>query len=183
MSVAVVVDKSAARIPARFGAGLYQAALFRDIGKCAVAVVSIERILSVVSDEQIVVAVVIVVAHTAGLSPTGAMFEARTLGDVGKRAVAIVLEQMAVRLLACWRILRGASRSREKDRASHRYRSRKKRVRSRWFQEDICSCLRRRKLSWTSKPDSFTTSTKLTPSGVPSIGDLGPGGAGSGLAS
>src|ERR1035437_5319834 len=26
----------------------------------------------------------------------------------------------------------------------------------------------------TARPDSFTTSTKLTPSGVPSIGDLGP---------
>src|SRR5579875_2426390 len=34
---------------------------------------------------------------------------------------------------------------------------------------------------FTARPDSFTTSTKVTPSGVPSIGDLGPFSAGRSL--
>jgi len=34
-----------------------------------------------------------------------------------------------------------------------------------------------------SKPASCATSTKLTPSGVPSIGDFGPGGGGAAFAS
>ena len=56
--------------------------------------------MSVVSDEEIVVAVVVVVADAAGLSPAGAKFQAGAFGDVGKCAVAIVLEQMAVGLVA-----------------------------------------------------------------------------------
>ena len=97
MAVFVVVEKSAAGVPAQ--AILQQAGLFGDVGEGAVAVVAEQRVLAVVADEEIVPAVVVVVAHAAGLAPAGAG-EAGLEGDVGKRAVAIVLEEMADRLLA-----------------------------------------------------------------------------------
>src|SRR5580700_225058 len=99
MSVAIVVHPGAAGVPARFGPGLQQSRAFRNIGESSVAVVVIQSVLSVVRDEQIVPAVVVVIADTAGLSPTGAHFEARTLGDVGKRAVAIIFEEPTMRFV------------------------------------------------------------------------------------
>src|SRR6202034_1051210 len=101
MTVLVVIDPRAASVPANFGAGLRKAGLFSDVGKCAVAVVARERVLAVVSDEEIVIAVVVVIADAAGLSPTGAVLEAGAFRDIGEGAVAIVLEETAVRLLAC----------------------------------------------------------------------------------
>ena len=47
-------------------------AAFGDVGEGAVAVVAIEGVLAVVGDEEVVVAVVVVVADAAGLAPTGA---------------------------------------------------------------------------------------------------------------
>ncbi len=76
MAVAIIIDKCAAGIPARFRAGLQQARFFGHIGKRAIAIIVVERILAVVGDEQIVVAVVIVIAHAAGLAPAGAMLQA-----------------------------------------------------------------------------------------------------------
>ena len=97
VAVFVVVEKCAAGVPAQ--AILEQASLLGYVGKSAVAVVAEERILAVVADEEIVPAVVVVVAHAAGLAPAAAG-EAGLECDVGKRAVAIVFEEMANRLLA-----------------------------------------------------------------------------------
>src|ERR1700733_4330846 len=58
-----------------------------------------ESVLSVVADEEIIVTIVVVVAHTAALSPA-AVREARLCCDIGKRAVAIVLEEMTGWLLS-----------------------------------------------------------------------------------
>ena len=100
MAVSVIVDPGAASVPARFRAGLEQAGAFRDIGERAVAIVVIENVLAVVGDEEIVIAVVVVVADAAGLSPAGADVEAGTFGDIGEGAVAIVFEETAMRFLA-----------------------------------------------------------------------------------
>ena len=97
MSVAVVIQKRAAGVPARLR--LRQSRLRRHIGKGAVAVVVEERALPVVADEQVVMPVVVVVAHAAALSPAAAR-QSSLRRHVGKGAVAIVLEQMAGRLLA-----------------------------------------------------------------------------------
>ena len=100
MAVFVVVDPGAAGVPARFGAGLEEAGAFGDVGEGAVAIVVIENVLAVVGDEEIVVAVVVVVADAAGLSPAGADVEAGTFGDIGEGAVAIIFEEAAMRLFA-----------------------------------------------------------------------------------
>ena len=83
-----------------FGPGLDQAGLLRDIGEGSVAVVAVESVLSVVGDEEIVVAVVVVVANAAGLAPAGLVFQAGAGSHIGEGAVAIVLEEVAVRLLS-----------------------------------------------------------------------------------
>ena len=145
MAVFVVVDPGAAGVPARFGAGLEQAGAFGDVGEGAVAVVVIENILAVVGDEEIVIAIVVVVADAAGLSPTGADVEAGTFGDIGEGAVAIVLEQAAMRLLALRETFKAPAVDEERDRASRRCRSRRRPDRSRWFRADICFCRRRRR--------------------------------------
>src|SRR5580658_3920192 len=100
MAVFVVVDPGAAGVPARFGAGLEEAGAFGDVGEGAIAVVVVEDVLPVVGDEEIVVAIVIVVADAAGLSPASADVEAGTFGDIGESAVAIIFEEAAVGFFA-----------------------------------------------------------------------------------
>ena len=67
MAVAVVIQKAAARAPARSGSS--DSGLFRDVGKRAVTVVVIEHVPAPVGDEQIVEAVVVVIADTTSLAP------------------------------------------------------------------------------------------------------------------
>ena len=71
-----------------------------DIRERAVAIISVQRVLAVVGDEQIVVAIVVVIADATGLSPSRRMFKARAFGDVGERSVAVVLEEVTMRLLS-----------------------------------------------------------------------------------
>src|SRR4029077_9899939 len=70
-----------------------------DIGKRAVAVVVVEDVLAEVGDEEIVEAVVVVIADADGLPPAG-MNEARLSGDVGESTVAIIFVQAIGGLLA-----------------------------------------------------------------------------------
>src|SRR5215469_5259016 len=100
MPVAVVIHPGASAIPARFWARLNQTRSFGNVGEGALSVVVVEHVLAVVGDKEVVVAVVIVVAHATGLPPAGTMFEARALGYIGERAIAIVLEQPAMGLVA-----------------------------------------------------------------------------------
>ena len=93
--VAIEVQKAAARTPLMLGPG--HARPIGDVGEGAVAVVPVEDVSTPVADEQIVEAVVVVVADAAALSPSG-MGESRLLRDVAERAVAIVVEQVAGRL-------------------------------------------------------------------------------------
>ena len=100
MPIAIVVNKCAAGVPANLRPGLNQACLLGHVGKLAVAVIPIKSVLTVIGDEQIVPAVVVVIAHAAGLSPTGFVFQAGAYRNVCKCSVAIVFEQPAMRLLA-----------------------------------------------------------------------------------
>ena len=59
----------------------------------------VEDVLTEVGDEQVVIAVVVVVADAHALSPSGVV-EPGLQGDVGEGAVAVVLEEVAIRLLA-----------------------------------------------------------------------------------
>ena len=72
------------------GGIVQQAGLFGDIGKRAVAVIAIELVLPKVGAEQVLEAVVVVVAHAHRRRPAQ-IVQARLFGYVGKRAVAIVL--------------------------------------------------------------------------------------------
>ena len=95
--VPVVVEERASRVPAfRIAA---DSRLPGHIREGAVAVVSIEDVRASVGDEQIVEAVVVVVADANPVRPPGA-HEPGILGDVGERAVPIVLVKAVRRDLA-----------------------------------------------------------------------------------
>src|SRR5258708_1559985 len=97
VAIAIVVDKSAAGVPALAGAG--DACFFGDVGEGGVAVVVVENIFAEVGDEKIVETVVVVIADADALSPAR-MMQAGFGSDVGEGAVAIVFEKMRNRFLA-----------------------------------------------------------------------------------
>src|SRR6266478_348515 len=88
LAVAVVVDPSAARAPT--GAICSHAGFFGDIRESAVPIVVIENVFAPVGDEQIVKAVVIVIADANSARPAGSK-QPRLRGDVGECAVTVVL--------------------------------------------------------------------------------------------
>ena len=87
-AVAIVIDESAACVPAFAVSG--HAGLFADVSKSAVAIIVIENAFAEVSDEEIVPAIVVVVADANALAPAG-MGHAG-FRDVGKGAIAVVPE-------------------------------------------------------------------------------------------
>src|SRR5229473_3114309 len=97
VAVAIVVDESAAGVPAL--ASARDARFFADIGEGVVAIVVVEDIFSEVGDEEIVEAVVIVVADADSLSPAG-MKQAGFGSDVSESTVAVVLEKVRSGFLA-----------------------------------------------------------------------------------
>ena len=92
-AVAVIVHKRAARVPALAVGG--DTGLRADVGEGAISVVVIEHVLA----EQIVVAVVVVVADANTLSPTG-VADACSQRHIGESAVAIILEQAGDRFVS-----------------------------------------------------------------------------------
>ena len=84
-AVAVEVDERAPCIPAR--ARQRESGPARDIAKGAVTVVAIQNLIAVVGDEEIDVAVVVVVAGADALSPAPAA-DSRLGGDVGEGPIA-----------------------------------------------------------------------------------------------
>ena len=91
LTVAIVVQKTAARAPAVFRSG--HASLLGHVGKRAVAVIVVKNVAAKVGDEEIVKAVVVVVADATGLSPAGTS-QAGLFGDIGEGAVTIVVKQI-----------------------------------------------------------------------------------------
>ena len=123
-AVAIVVDPRAARSVAHIV--LLQARLRGHVGERAIAVVVIQHVLAVVGDEEIVEAVVVVVADGHRRRPARSR-QARLRRHIGKGAVAVVLVETIGRTR---RRLRGACRSARTDRASRRCRNRSRPRRS-----------------------------------------------------
>src|SRR2546425_7861309 len=69
---------------------------FTDLGESAVAIVVVQNIFAVVGDVQIFEAVVVVITDAHALAPTG-VSQTGLCGDVGERAVMIVVIEMARR--------------------------------------------------------------------------------------
>ena len=160
LPVAIVVDEGAASVPAL--AFARHASLLADIGERAVAVVVIQNVLAEVGDEQIVPAVVVVVADANALSPARVR-DSGLRGDVGKCAVAIVAEQMRRRFAARRESPRAACRSPERCRAIRRCRNRRRQRRSRWFRARYLFLCSPPKMVFAFSPDSRATLRKLTP--------------------
>src|SRR5271165_5264951 len=100
MPVAIIIDEGATGIPAYLRSRLNQTGLLGHVGEFSVAIVAIEHRLAIVGNKQIVAAIVVVVANAAGLSPAGLVLKAGTCRYIGECAVAVVLEQVAMRLLS-----------------------------------------------------------------------------------
>src|ERR1700693_3544407 len=99
MSVTIVVHPGAAGVPTGLGSRLDEASALGDVEEGPVTVVVIEDVLSIVGNEQIVVAIVVIIADATGLPPTSAEFQARAFSDIGERAVAIVFKETTMRLM------------------------------------------------------------------------------------
>jgi hypothetical protein len=179
----VVVDEGAACVPADLWAWLDEAGGLGDVGEGAVAIVAVERVLAVVGDEEIVEAVVVVVADAAGLAPAGFVFEAGADRYIGKGAVAIVFEEMAMRLLALGESFEAPAVDEKEIEPAIVVVVVEGEAAAGGLKQILVLLIRRRRWSCLLRPDSAATSIKFTPSGVPSMGDLGPGGGGAGLAS
>ena len=91
MTVPVVIEKRAARAPPPVL--LAEASFTRDIGKSSVSVVMEENVVTPERAEQVIPAIVVVVANAHAGLPSGSS-KSGLLGDVGESAVAIVLEEM-----------------------------------------------------------------------------------------
>src|ERR1035438_2421020 len=89
-AVAIVVGESATCAP--LGFEMEQPGFLCDIGEGTVAVVAVENVLSPATDEEIVEAIVIVVAHTNTRCPHGTL-QSGLLRHVGEGAVAVVFVQ------------------------------------------------------------------------------------------
>ena len=90
-AVAVVVDERRARSPSE--PRVLQAGALGQLGKRSVAVVAIQAVLAVVGDEQVLVAVIVVVARGGALAPA-VRADARPGRHVLERAVAFVAIQV-----------------------------------------------------------------------------------------
>ena len=96
-AVAVVVEPRAAGAPANFF--VVDTRFSRDVAKCSVAIVVKQNVVAPEAAEEIVPAVVVVVAHADSGLPAGAG-ESGFFGDVGERSVAIVFVQVRRRSFA-----------------------------------------------------------------------------------
>lgn len=100
MAVAIVVDEGATGIPAlETSRGSCRYARFIGyIRECAIAVITPKRAIAPITDEEIFMPVVVIVAGAHALAPTGPR-HACLRRNVGERAVAVVLVEAADRLL------------------------------------------------------------------------------------
>src|ERR1700730_10840004 len=90
MSIAVVVEECASRAPTAGRIG--QTRRTGYIRERSVAVVAVEDVLSPVGDEQIVEAIIVIVAHTYAASPAR-LQQACPLGYIREAAVPVVFEE------------------------------------------------------------------------------------------
>src|SRR5205814_5685863 len=92
MAVAVVIEKSAAGVPALRPGGCSSsyASFGSHIGERAISVVAVQRAVAPVGNEQVVDSIVVVVAHTDTLTPT-CPHQPRASDDVGDMPVPVDL--------------------------------------------------------------------------------------------
>ncbi len=102
VAVPVVVEKSTACAPANLR--LVKAGFMRDIGKRAISVVAEKNVVSPETAKQVIPSIIVVIAYADTGLPTGTR-QSRFFGDVGKRAIAVVLVQMRGRRFS-WRPMR-----------------------------------------------------------------------------
>ena len=91
MAVPVVIEESTACAPANLC--LIKAGFVSDIGKRAISVVAEKNVVSPEAAKQIIPSIIVVIANADAGLPTGTP-QSRFFGDVGKRAVAVVLVQV-----------------------------------------------------------------------------------------
>src|SRR5260370_24896887 len=101
MSIAIVIDKRAAGIPALEAACCSRGhtGLGGYIRKRAIAIVVIQGAITPIGNEQVVVSVVVIVPYAHALPPAGAE-QPCLRGHVGECSVAIVLVKPIRRLFA-----------------------------------------------------------------------------------
>lgn len=97
MPVAVIVEKGAAGVPTGFG--LEESSRGYHIGEGSIAVIAVEGILAVIRNEEVIPSIVVVIADTAALAPSSFVLQAGAYRHICKGTVAVVFEQMALRLL------------------------------------------------------------------------------------
>src|SRR5437667_2350889 len=96
-AVTIVVDESAASVPAL--AVSAHARFVSYIRERAIPIVVIKNVLAKVACEEILKAVIVVIANADALSPAGVGYTSLQ-SNVGECAVSIILEKMRRRLLA-----------------------------------------------------------------------------------
>src|SRR6266568_2454106 len=99
MAISVVVEKCAPSPPTR--RTLFpETGLFRNVSKCAIAIVAIQTILPEAGAEDVVEAVIVIVGDANAVRPTRHP-QARFICDIGESAVAVVLVEAIRRLRRC----------------------------------------------------------------------------------
>src|SRR5205085_8688575 len=88
VTVAIIVHEAATGAPALLLAP--EPGRLRNIREGAIAVIAVEEVLPVAGDEDVLKAVVVIVAYANAASPTNRV-QSRFFGDVSECAVAIVL--------------------------------------------------------------------------------------------
>ena len=96
VTIAIVVQKGASRSPASI-AFIDQPGLLGNIGKCAISIVAVKNILTVISDEDILKAVVVIVPDGYSTGPSGT-YQPSLLRDIGKRSVPIIFVEAITRI-------------------------------------------------------------------------------------
>ena len=97
LAIKVVVEERAAGVPA--DCIRFQPSRFRDVFECPIAFVVIKHAVTVISDEQVLVAIVVVIADASALSPSH-LSQAGFLRDIHEMHVSDIAIKMAGGILA-----------------------------------------------------------------------------------
>ena len=72
---------------------MHQPRLLRNVIKGTIALVSIEHILTVISNKQVIVSIIIVISHTSPLPPAGAQ-QFGILRHIGKGSIFVIVVEV-----------------------------------------------------------------------------------------
>ena len=91
MAVAIIVQEGSSSVPALFG--LQEARFACGIGESAVSIVVVKDIPAVISNEQVEIAIIVIVPHANALPPT-VSHQPSFFGDIRKGSIVIVSEKV-----------------------------------------------------------------------------------------